>query len=265
MAERSSLFKSTSLNSEAADLAANNRDCSRMIFPECLRSIYNIGDFRADPHVGSRFGVAGYLDQYAKHDALDSFLELYAPYAKTQNFTHVEIAGGKNTQDDTVHDDAEANLDIQYAASLGFKQDIVYYSTGGRGELIPDLDQPDINSNNNEPYLDFLEYILSLDDHELPQTITTSYGEDEQSVPEAYSRKVCNMFGELGMRGVSVLFSSGDTGVGSACQTNDGKNTTRFNPVFPGACPYVTSVCSISISEYRSSLLVHRDCTLTCL
>lgn len=29
---------------------------------------------------------------------------------------------------------------------------------------------------------------------------------------------------------------------GSACQTNDGKNTTRFLPIFPAACPYVTSV-----------------------
>lgn len=46
----------------------------------------------------------------------------------------------------------------------------------------------------------------------------------------------------MGARGVSILFSSGDTGVGSACQTNDGKNTTRFLPIFPASCPYVTSV-----------------------
>lgn len=39
-------------------------------------------------------------------------------------------------------------------------------------------------------------------------------------------------------------FASGDTGVGSACQTNDGKNTTRFLPIFPASCPYVTSVGS---------------------
>lgn len=35
---------------------------------------------------------------------------------------------------------------------------------------------------------------------------------------------------------------SGDTGVGSACQTNDGTNTTRFLPIFPAACPYITFV-----------------------
>lgn len=72
--------------------------------------------------------------------------------------------------------------------------------------------------------------------------LTTSYGEDEQSVPVEFNKKVCNMIGQLGTRGVSVIFSSGDTGVGSACQTNDGKNTTRFLPIFPASCPYVTSV-----------------------
>lgn len=41
---------------------------------------------------------------------------------------------------------------------------------------------------------------------------------------------------------MSVLFSSGDSGVGAACQTNDGKNTTHFPPQFPAACPWVTSV-----------------------
>lgn len=56
------------------------------------------------------------------------------------------------------------------------------------------------------------------------------------------ANQTCSLFAQLGARGVSVIFSSGDTGVGSACQTNDGKNTTRFLPIFPAACPFVTSV-----------------------
>lgn len=111
-----------------------------------------------------------------------------------------------------------------------------------KGLLVPDLDQPTQDDNGNEPYLDFLTYMLALPTSKLPQTLTSSYGEDEQAIPESYARQVCDMFGQLGMRGVSVLFSSGDSGPGSACQTNDGKNTTRFLPTFPAACPYVTSV-----------------------
>lgn len=104
------------------------------------------------------------------------------------------------------------------------------------------MDQPTPEDNQNEPYLDFFTYAVNLPDDKLPQVITTSYGENEQSVPAEYAKKVCNLIGQLGTRGVSVIFSSGDTGVGSACQTNDGKNTTRFLPIFPAACPYVTSV-----------------------
>lgn len=117
-----------------------------------------------------------------------------------------------------------------------------FYSTPGRGELVSDLDQPSAADNENEPYLEFFTYLSNLPDEELPQVLTTSYGENEQSVPATYAKTICNMIGQLGSRGVSVIFSSGDTGVGSACQTNDGKNTTRFLPVFPASCPYVTSV-----------------------
>jgi tripeptidyl-peptidase-1 len=39
-----------------------------------------------------------------------------------------------------------------------------------------------------------------------------------------------------------VIFSSGDSGVGSGCITNDGKKTPTFLPTFPAACPWVTSV-----------------------
>lgn len=137
----------------------------------------------------------------------------------------------------------EANLDVQY--TLGLTAPAVktnFYSTPNRGPLVPDLDQPSEDDNQNEPYLEFFTYLVGLPDEQLPQVLTTSYGEDEQSVPAEYNKKVCDIIGQLGTRGVSVIFSSGDTGVGSACQTNDGKNTTRFLPIFPAACPYVTSV-----------------------
>lgn len=58
----------------------------------------------------------------------DTFLEQWAPYATSQNFTTVRVNGGLNNQTDTVDDDVEANLDMQYAASIGFGQDITFYS-----------------------------------------------------------------------------------------------------------------------------------------
>lgn len=46
----------------------------------------------------------------------------------------------------------------------------------------------------------------------------------------------------MGLRGISVLESSGDTGVGAGCQTNNGTNLPTYDPQFPGTCPYVTAV-----------------------
>ena len=102
------------------------------------------------------------------------------------------------------------------------------------------MDQPTVADGQNEPYLEFFTWILKQND--IPHTLTFSYGENEQSVPKSYANQVCDMIAQLGTRGVSVIFSSGDTGVGSACQTNDGKNTTRFLPTFPAACPYATAI-----------------------
>ena len=52
------------------------------------------------------------------------------------------------------------------------------------------------------------------------------------------------MFAQLGARGSSVLFASGDYGVGAVdCKSNDGKNVTEFQPVFPAACKSSTMVC----------------------
>lgn len=95
--------------------------------------------------------------------------------------------------------------------------------------------------STNEPYLEFLTYLLDQDDTNLPQTLSTSYGEDEQSIPEEYALKVCNLFMQLGARGVSVIFSSGDSGPGDTC-VRDSDDTPYFQPTFPGACPYITSV-----------------------
>lgn len=66
----------------------------------------------------------------------------------------------------------------------------------------------------------------------------TSYGDDEQAVPLSFATAVCNGFAQLGARGVSLLFASGDNGVGSngECVSNDGRSASMFLPIFPGSC-----------------------------
>jgi tripeptidyl-peptidase-1 len=246
--ERSQIIKTEVLGAAQTGLkavdAANSTACNTTITPQCLVDLYKINGFTPSGKDSGFIGISGFLEQYAQFDDLSKWAAVYRPEFKNATFSWEAINGGLLTQNpnNAASDSVEANLDIQYTVGLTYPMENKFYSTSGRGVLVPDLDQPDPNENSNEPYLEYFTYLLSLGDDELPHTISTSYGEDEQSVPANYSQVVCNMIGQLGARGVSVLFSSGDTGVGSACQSNDGKNTTRFLPTFPASCPYVTAV-----------------------
>ncbi|TGJ85769.1 hypothetical protein E0Z10_g2978 [Xylaria hypoxylon] len=224
----------------SAAAAADN--CDALITPACLKTIYNI-DYQADPKSGSKIGFASYLEEYARYSDFALFEQAYLPETIGQNFTVIQFNGGLDDQASS-DDSGEANLDAQYILGTGHPLPVVEFSTGGRGPLVPDLDQPTQDDNFNEPYLDFLKNVLKLPKDKLPQVISTSYGENEQSVPKSYAVSVCNLIAQLGSRGVTVIFSSGDSGTGSACLSNDGKNTTKFQPQYPASCPWVTSVGS---------------------
>ncbi|KAK5631009.1 hypothetical protein RRF57_006724 [Xylaria bambusicola] len=233
----SQIFEIQAIQSIAAE-----DDCDAYITPACLKSLYEI-DYKADPKSGSKVGFVSYLEEYARYDDYVKFQQRYLPEAIGQNFSVIQYNGGLNDQESD-DDSGEANLDAQYILGTGSPLPVTEFSIGGRGPLVTDLDQPDENNNSNEPYLDFLKNVLKLPKSKLPQVISTSYGENEQSVPKSYAYSVCNLIAQLGSRGVTVIFSSGDSGTGSACLSNDGKNTTKFQPQYPASCPWVTSVGS---------------------
>ncbi|KAF2971878.1 hypothetical protein GQX73_g1707 [Xylaria multiplex] len=222
--------------------AAAEDNCDALITPACLKTFYNI-DYKADAKSGSKVAFTSYLEEYARYSDFALFEENYLPEAIGQNFSVIQFNGGLNDQSSD-DDSGEANLDAQYILGTGYPLPVTEFSVGGRGPLVPDLDQPTQDDNFNEPYLDFLKNVLKLPKSELPQVISTSYGENEQSVPKSYAVSVCNLIAQLGSRGVTVIFSSGDSGTGSACLSNDGKNTTKFQPQYPASCPWVTSVGS---------------------
>ncbi|KAF2169130.1 hypothetical protein M409DRAFT_20357 [Zasmidium cellare ATCC 36951] len=220
--------------------AAGDNGCNGEVTPACLRSLYNVPNHvQLDNGSCGFMAFANFLEQYPRFADLLEFQEEYFPAAYGTNFSTENIAGGLHDQN-SPEDSTEGNLDAQYLQALGFPVNMHSFSTAGRGPLVPDLSQP--NESTNEPYLDFLNYVLAQPDEELPHTLAISYGENEQSVPEQFRKTVCSLFGQLGARGVSILFASGDTGVGSGCLTNDGRNHTKFLPIFPASCPYVTAV-----------------------
>lgn len=77
--------------------------------------------------------------------------------------------------------------------------------------------------------------------------ISISYGGQEYDLPSNYQQRQCNEYMKLGMQGVSLIVSSGDSGVAGRAG-DDGPNGclgpdfTIFSPDFPVTCPYITAV-----------------------
>ncbi|KAH8977866.1 tripeptidyl peptidase A [Lactarius hatsudake] len=218
--------------------------CNTTITVSCLKQLYNAVDYVPQATDKNAIALTGYLEQFANFADLQQFYVDQVPAAINTSFDVVLINGGLNNQ--TLGDaGAEADLDVQFALGISFPTPGTFYSTGGSPPFNPDADTP---TDTNEPYLDWLNFILA--QPKIPQVISTSYGDDEQTVPVDFARRVCGEFAQLGARGVSLLFSSGDGGVGDGdpdpatqtCFTNDGKNQTKFIPGFPASCPFVTAV-----------------------
>ncbi|KAJ3572260.1 hypothetical protein NP233_g3200 [Leucocoprinus birnbaumii] len=256
-------FKTTSTTIDIGNGISVDPSCNATVTVTCLKQLYNATDYVAQGK-GS-VGITGYLEENANIQDLQSFYAEQRPDALGTNFTFVSVAGGINNQS-LAAAGAEAGLDVQFAFGISHPVPVRnaiflrcllsldthanglsrrFFSTAGRPPFNPDVLTP---TDTNEPYQEWLDFILSHPNP--PLSISTSYGDDEQTVPRTYAQRACAGFAQLGARGVSLMFSSGDGGVGDnddnpatqQCFTNDGKNTTRFIPSFPASCPFVTTV-----------------------
>ena len=218
------------------------------VSPDCLRTLYGTINYTPQSGGASRIGLTDYLEEYNNRSDTYLFLEKFRPEAAqaAYEFAQISIAGGP-VDNGTQHADdgagLEGNLDSEYILGIAWPLNLTAYSTGGRDPTyMSSLSTPPPNSD--EPFLAWANYALSLPADELPQVISTSYGDDEQTVSRAYATAVCNQFAQLGARGVSLLFASGDYGVGQndTCYSNADNTTKMFLPSFPNSCPYVTNV-----------------------
>ncbi|KAG9124088.1 hypothetical protein FRC07_012889 [Ceratobasidium sp. 392] len=213
----------------------NDTECGLYVTPACLRKWYKTEGYVPQAADKNSIGITGYLGQYASSADLQKFFDLHRPDAKNSTFSVELVNGGQNNE---TAPGVEGNMDTQYANVITYPTPNIFYSMGG---LAPFVADSTTTTSENEPYLEWVNYMLAKD--KLPPVISTSYGETEQTVPKDYAIRVCNSFAQLGARGVSLLFASGDNGVGAgSCMTNSGTPRKQFQPLFPATCPFVTSV-----------------------
>jgi tripeptidyl-peptidase I len=231
-------------STDPAIVAACN---ATLVTPLCLRTLYGTVNYTVQSNTTSRIALNDFLGESNNRSGTKIFLSHYRPDAVTaaDTFKVEIIAGGndeqtpENATELAAGKDMEGNLDSETLISIAYPILLTVYSTGRSPPFVPDLLTP---ANTNEPYLDWLNYVLN--QTSLPQIISTSYAGDEQTVPLSYAVSVCSGFAQLGARGISLFFGSGDSGVGAEgdCVSNDGKNSSTFLAMFPASCPYITSV-----------------------
>jgi len=239
-------FRSTSAIVDKEPHAINS-SCRDTITISCLEELYRLDHTHptCTSDKNNSLGVAGFDGEFANYQDLQSFLADQQPAFLHSNITFISVKGGLNSQN-LSEAGSEANLDVQFARGLAPQYETLFYSA-------PPIQPPFLPSrftpnNSNEPFEILVDFLLN--QQELPQTLSISYGDEEQSVQKKYAQRVCTGFAALGARGTSVIVASGDYGVGdgspdpanNTCYANFGKKKPRFLPTFPASCPYVTAV-----------------------
>ncbi|KAH8993828.1 subtilisin-like protein [Lactarius hatsudake] len=196
--------------------------------PSFLRWLYKTSNYKPSAADRNVLGVVGFRGNYPSPGDLREFMNEYRFDATSAAYSVVQIKGGGY---DPGKPDPEANLNIQYTSAMAFPTPRIFYSTGG-SDIV-----------GEDPFINWLDYALDL--WSVPQTVSTPYGMPEYGIPPDYAIYLCNLYARLGARGASVLFASGNDGVGHGnCVFSDGSGNSRvqFIPTFPSTCPWVTSV-----------------------
>lgn len=199
--------------------------------PSSLRKLYSVGDAKATAK-GNKQGFTGFLEQYWTNVDLQEFNTLYnrAGLGKKPS---KQVGDGKSGGIQLPG--VEAELDVQYIMSMGLDVETEFWSFAGRNP----------ESKQNEPFLKFMTTLGNTSD--APLIISSSYGEDEDSMTIEYQQR-CNVeFQKAGVRGISLLFASGDSGVGAdfkcpkTCEAGS-QGKSCLQAMWPAASPYVTAV-----------------------
>ncbi|KAM3552638.1 hypothetical protein ARSEF4850_007293 [Beauveria asiatica] len=163
---------------------------------------------------------SAYSSVGASHSDFAAFAEQYQP--GLADFTDISVDGATN--DGQAGQEPEGNLDTQYAGAVASPNPGQFLSCGPADPFEDGL-------------LSFSQYLNSASSP--PSTVSTSYGDEENNFDTSYLDRICNEFMKAGSRGVSVFFSSGNSGVGGNRESTcpDG-----FYAVFPTSYPYITSI-----------------------
>uniref|UniRef100_A0A8C9XGY3 Tripeptidyl-peptidase 1 n=1 Tax=Sander lucioperca TaxID=283035 RepID=A0A8C9XGY3_SANLU len=196
------------------------------VTPAILRARYNLTATDVGTAQNNSQAVAQFLEQYYSPADLAEFMGMYG-----RSFKHLSQVDRVVGTQGAGKAGLEASLDIEYIMSTGANISTWIFTNPGRHE-------------SQEPFLQWMVLLSNMSD--LPWVHTISYGDDEDSLSTAYMMRINTEFMKAGVRGISLLFASGDSGAG--CR-HLGKEQNSFRPSFPASSPYVTTVGGTSFKN----------------
>ncbi|KAF8186085.1 family S53 protease-like protein [Mycena galopus ATCC 62051] len=201
------------------------------ITPACLQTLYGI-PLTPATQSSNTLMVAGYIGDWAQTGALELFLQMLRPDIPPNTTFAVEsLDGGLDTQGQFFFENViEPNLDTQYTIGLATGVPVTFLTVGN------DTTEASFFTS----LVDTTTFLASAANP--PNTMTTSYGDNESNLGSSLATKICNGYMALGARGISVLYASGDGGVRGGHDVPIQCTNDTFIPVFPASCPFLTSV-----------------------
>ncbi|KAJ5729534.1 uncharacterized protein N7483_004042 [Penicillium malachiteum] len=238
--------------------------CDVAITPQCIKEMYHISDGTKSAK-GNELGIFESIgDVYAQED-LNLFFTALASKIPSGTHPTLKAIDGAKAPTTLANAGAESDLDFQISYPIIWPQNCILFQTDDmvyednytfRGFLNTFLDAIDgsycnetspLDPSYPDPQAGGYKGSLQCGVYNPPNVVSISYGSAEANLPIAYQRRQCNEFMKLGMRGVSVVVASGDSGVagrdGDPTPSNClGTNGKVFAPEFPASCPYMTTV-----------------------
>ncbi|KAJ6562638.1 subtilisin-like protein [Mycena capillaripes] len=238
--------------------------CDQTFTPSCIRSLYNM-TYVPKATDRNSFGIVSQTPSTYLQSDLDTFFANFSPSLVGMSPLFVSIDGGiVDAVEGT--DVGEDGWILQYAMTLVEPQPVTMMQVGTMitgnflsfNEWLDAVDGSYCTSDGgddltfdpqfpNLPIGDFQEH--SCGTVKPPYVISNSRADFEYRLSPFYTQRQCNEFAKLGLMGVTVLFSAGNCGAAGTtrgyCLDDNGSvnlNATHFNPGWPGACPWITSV-----------------------
>ncbi|EJU01803.1 subtilisin-like protein [Dacryopinax primogenitus] len=247
--------------------------CADQITPDCLRAMYGI------PPAGIRLstsknslGVLEFAPQAYLPADLDIWFRKFLPWAVGSRPQFAGIDGGNlDPRSVGLQYNGESDLDLEYTMGFVWPLKPVLYQIGDsylsgsfnnfldaidasyctylggddptQDSIYPDTDNPDGYQGTNQ-----------CGAFQATKVMSVSYYTCVANVLPVTPMLTPSQYMKLGLQGVTLLFSTGDSGVASGygvC-SEDGQYSstgTRFVPSFPATCPYVTGVGATQLPE----------------